>query len=289
MLPVFKRVALQVYAWALLSEGSSRTSALIRIGLAFLAWTSFAYDFALFRLPFHHISTIPEFFLFELIFFASSTAMLVGFHSRVAAMLTATTLFTVFYFGDNFTMSGSWTHHHAYLLAMATALCALTPCGKSYSLDRWFAVREAEKRNKPAPPERGSLWGLRLMSLQVSLTYFWTAFDKTTYAFLSGERLEAIFMNIYFGSLYPSFPFFHELMVVTALVVVILEYALAGGLLFSATRRWLLIPGILFHALLYVFVPVSIFSTTVVLLYLAYCNADHVHSVIDRLQGEVKT
>jgi hypothetical protein len=269
----------RLVAWALHTEGSSRSSALIRIGLVLLIWARWADEMTFFG----QSSSVG--ILVGLNFFLATTLMLLGWHSRLAATWTATTLFGMYYYGGFVLGIEPWTHHHTYLLAMATLLVACTPSGASYSLDRWIAVRSAERNRTPPPPESGNIWGLRLMGLQLSLMYFWAAVDKTTVAFLSGERLEAIFMFFYTGS-YPQWPGFHALMVFLSITTVLLEYALAFGLAFERSRRFLLIPGIAFHAILYVLLPVATFSATVCLLYLAYLRTDTVHAIIDKLQGK---
>ncbi|TIU39068.1 MAG: hypothetical protein E5W31_07930, partial [Mesorhizobium sp.] len=164
-----------------------------------------------------------------------------------------------------------WTHHHAYLLAVAALLIALTPCDRSYSLDRYLAVTRAERMGVPPPAERGNLWGLRLIVVQLSVLYFFAAFDKSNYAFLSGARLEQIFLWFYAGSDYPSG--FAWLATIVSVAVVVLEYGLAFGLPFRATRRYLVLPGLAFHAIIYVTLPVYTFSATMALLYLAYFDA----------------
>jgi hypothetical protein len=178
-----------------------------------------------------------------------------------------------------------WTHHHTYVLAAGTFLCALTPCGRSYSLDRWLALRRAERAGRPAPPERGNLWGLRLIALQLSLIYLYTAYDKTTAAFLGGERMEGILLYYYLGSDLPRWPGFHALMAAVSVATVLLEYALGVGLLFRRTRRRLVLPGLALHAAFYVLLPVRTYSATIFVLYLAYFDAGAVHAVIDRLSG----
>ena len=45
----------------------------------------------------------------------------------------------------------------------------------------------------------------------------------------------------------------------------------------------MVIPGLLLHSLLYVLLPVSTYSATMALLYLAYFDADAVHGVLERL------
>ena len=49
--------------------------------------------------------------------------------------------------------------------------------------------------------------------------------------------------------------------------------------------RYLLLPGLAFHAVIYCTLPVYTFSATMVVLYLAYFDPDDVHGFIDRLQG----
>ena len=72
---------------------------------------------------------------------------------------------------------------------------------------------------------------------------------------------------------------------IVAFAVVALEYCLAFGLPFRRTRRYLVLPGLAFHAIIYVTLPVYTFSATMALLYLAYFDADAVDRVIARLQG----
>ena len=277
-----ERVASRVIDWALHTEGSSRTSALIRIGIPLIIWARLANDLAFFNEP--SLARI----LFEANFFAATTLMLLGYYSRTACTWAALNMLAIYYYGGYVLGIEPWTHHHISLLAMATALSALTPCGKSYSLDRYFAVRKAQHLGHTIPAESGNLWGLRLMSLQLSIMYLGTAFDKTSWAFLGGDRLEALFMYYYSGSTYPDMIGFHALMIVLSILTVALDYILAFGLIFEATRKWLIIPGLIFHGILYLFLPVFTFTVTVWLLYLAYLNADKVHAFIDTMHGYKK-
>lgn len=270
-----------VLRWGVDAEGSSRSAALIRIGLALLVWTRFSEELLLFK----HLSWAG--LAFSASFFAWTTLMLAGLASRAASLAVAAHVFVIYFYGGYVQGNEPWTHHHVYLLGMATALLGLTPCGRSYSLDRWRELRRAERAGVAPPAERGNLLGLRLMALQLCVMYFWTAFDKTHFGFLGGERLEQYAMHFYFGSAYPAWPGFHGAMLLSSWVVVLLEYALALGLPFRRARRWLVIPGLALHALFYVLLPVSTFSLTVMLLYLAYFDADEVHAVLDRLQRPV--
>ncbi|AZO15315.1 hypothetical protein EJ069_11605 [Mesorhizobium sp. M2A.F.Ca.ET.043.05.1.1] len=270
-------MAARFAAWAAGTEGSSRSSALIRIGLAMLFWSRWAGELLLYR------DQSPAGLFLAANFFLATALLFVGYHSRAAAVWTGSVGLAMYYYFGFELGREPWTHHHAYLLAVAALLIALTPCDRSYSLDRYLAVVRAERAGVLLPVERGNLWGLRLIVVQLSVLYFFAAFDKSNYAFLSGARLEQIFLWFYAGSDYPSG--LAWLATIVSFGVVALEYCLAFGLPFRATRRYLVLPGLAFHAIIYVTLPVYTFSATMALLYLAYFDADAVDKVIARLQG----
>lgn len=265
--------------WAINREASSRSSALIRIGIALLFWSRWAGELLFFR----DQSALG--LMLSLNFFAATALLFVGYQSRIAAAWAGIVGMAMYYYIGHELGREPWTHHHTYLLAMAALLLTLTPCGRSYSLDRYLAVVRAARENSRPPAERGNVWGLRLIVIQLSVLYFFSAFDKTQVGFLSGARLEHIFLWYYAGSDYPMLPGFAWLAMLVAAAVVILEYALAFGLPFKRTRRWLLPLGIAFHAAIYITLPVYTFSATMLLLYLAYFDPDAVHWTIDRIQG----
>jgi uncharacterized membrane protein YidH (DUF202 family) len=273
------RMGMRFADWAANSYGSSRSSALIRIGIAMLFWSRWAGELLLYK----DQSVIG--LLLSANFFIATTLLFIGYLSRFAAIWSGAVGLVMYqYFGHGLG-NEPWTHHHIYLLAVAALLIGLAPCDRSYSLDRYLAVRRALREGRPPPAEHGNLWGLRLIVVQLSVLYFFSAFDKTSYAFLSGARLEHIFLWYYVGSDYPQIPGLPVLAMVTAFAVVALEYALAFGLPFRRTRRYLVWPGLAFHAVIYVTLPVYTFSATMMLLYLAYFDADEVDRVIRRLQG----
>lgn len=265
-------------SWGLHTEGSTRSSALIRIFLALLIWTRWGGALTLFKL-----GTLEGVFL-SVNFFISTTLMLFGIWTRLSTLWTAAIVLSMYFYAGLVRGIEPWTHHHTYLLAFATLLCALTPCGRSYSLDRYMSVRKAKIIGGTLPKESGNLWALRLIALQVALIYFWTAYDKTNWTFLSGAQLERIFMWLYTGSDYPDFPGLHILMIIISWATVLLEYALIG-LLFKRFRKWLVLPGLLFHGLIYILLPVGTFSLTMWTLYLSFFDSDKVHELIDELSG----
>jgi hypothetical protein len=257
--------------------GSTRAIGLMRIGIALLCWSRWADEL----MPLRNQS--PWYWVLALSFYLSTTAMLIGFGTRVATAATALTL--IWMVGGFGWMAGHepWTHHHTHLLMLAAVWLAFTPCGRSFSFDRWLAVRRARAAGEVPPPETGPLWAVPLLSVQVSAVYFFSAIDKSTVRFLSGHHLEAIFTKFYTGSDPIELPGFTLFCLVSAWVVVVLEYVLPFAL-FVRAWHWFLVPlGMAFHLLLYVSIPVGTFSLTMCVLYLAYLHEDDVHAVVDTL------
>jgi len=255
-------------------EGSTRTAALLRISLALLMWMRFAKNVA----PFTDNS--PERLALAGSFYLSTTLMLFGVYSRLStAWAGATALIMVFGFGPH--SVEPWTHHHTTLLALSVALCAFTPCGHSYSWDRWMAIRNGDA----PPPERAPLWGMRVIGFNVSIVYLATAWDKTFWGFLAGDRMEMSFQILYIGSEFPSMPGFEIIMMVTAVSTVALEYVLPFALWVRRWQWWAFPCGFALHGMIFILLPVGTFTVTIFALYLAYLDADDVHRWIDEMSG----
>jgi len=260
-------------------EASTRPAALIRMGLVVLIWTRYASDFLLYQ-------NLEPYYLFHGVsLFVATTLLFFGAFTRFAALWTAATMVSFYYYLGFEKGIEPYTHHHTYVLAITAVLLALSPCGKSYSWDRWQSLKKAELAGEAAPLERGPQWALRLMALQVSLIYFWSAYDKCNPAFLSGERMEHYAMYLYLGSDYPKSALFHPAMVMLAWTTIALEFSLTFGLWWRRIQKWLIPLGMIFHGLLYVLLPVGTYSLNMWLLYLAFLDPDAVHRFLDRLSG----
>ena len=261
-------------------EGSTRPVALVRIGVPLILWARFGSALALYS----HVSSW-SWALVGVSFFLSTAAMLAGFHARIACAWVAATLgFIIVWFGI-IGHDTDYLHHHVSLLLITCILLVLTPCGGSYSLDRWHAVRAAERAGTAPPPERGPLWGQWLLCLQLSAVYFWGAIDKTYPGYLSGERMQHYILYWHLGSSYPRSPLFAPLVQVTAIGSVLFEYVLAIGLWVRRWQRWLMPAAIVFHGVIYFTMPVLTFTVTTWLLYLLFLPPDAMHRTIDELSG----
>ena len=260
--------------WHLSAVGSTRSVGLLRIALALIIWLRYANEFRFFSGVEWWV--IPLCFLF----FALTTAMLLGVWTRVAVAGTAIMLL-FFYFGLGVTgVRPGFFGHHTYLLMAATCLLALTPCGRSYSWDRYAAIRKGATQE-----ETGALWGQNLIVLQMVSLYFWTAYDKTGVHFLSGDRLEAIFLWAHTNRPFEVFLEYPAAPMAAAIVVVIVEYFLAVAILIRRLH-WIAVPtGLLLHASFYVILPVSTYSISMMALYIAVLCPNAVHRFIDQMHG----
>lgn len=271
----------RLFQFLVLDEGSTRGVALIRIGLVGLLWSKWADMFLVYRLQFAEPATV----VIGVSFYLSTVLLLFGIGTRFASAWAGVTVLAIYHWMGTGDLEKEIRHHHTALLVLATVLLAFTPSGGSWSVDRWWAVRWAEQRGEPIPPERGPLWGQRLIALQVSVLYLATATNKCTPGFLNGSGLQHNLMPQYFGSDYPAWPWFPHLTQASAIATVILEFSLGLGLWFRRCRRWLIPIGLVFHGVLYVLLPVSTFTLTMWVLYIAFIDPDDLHAFIDRLGG----
>ncbi len=268
--------------WFLRYYGSSRSSALIRIALALLVLYRFG--------PFYPYSIPSHGLLWAAIFYLSVFAMLFGVFARQAAFFVGLLTLSMYYYMYVYKGLAIWNHHHTYLLSFATVLTAFTPCGKSYSVDRWLALRRAASSGAPAPAEEGNLYGLRLLGIQMAALYFFAFWDKMFIAgrsglfdnFLNGTRLEQIALFYYWGSGFQLSPYMGTIAAILAVSVCLLELVLPL-MLFERFQNWLTVPGIGLHVGFYVLLPLATYSLTCIVLYLAFFNANKVHALIDML------
>jgi len=253
-------------------RGSTRSLALLRIALGLVVWAEYGREATLWE-----IGSLER-QVWGVLLLPAAGAMVAGWRSAWSTGATAALLLVGYYgFGVAGGIKEPFVHAHTFLLMTGVVLLALSPCGRSLSVDRWLAVRRGD-----APREEGFLFPLWLMRVQLSLVYLFGAFDKTHEAFLSGMRLRQIGMY-YLGSHEGvRIPLADELAFLAGTGTVVLEYALAIGLWTRA--RAVLIPlGMAFHFAIYLGMPVASFSVLTIAWYLAYLDPERVH----RALGEV--
>jgi len=261
-------------AWGPDSTGPTRSVALLRIGLAAMAMIRFGAELAPFA-----AETFGELIL-GLAFFIFAIAALLGVRARVSIGLLGMTILVLYGMTQAGLGTAGWNHHHVYILGISCIFLMFTDCGRSYSFDRWTAIEGGSR----VPPEHGILWGQRLIALQMSALYFWTAVDKTDQAFLSGQRLEQIFVWSYSGRTLEILLASPALLAMMSCAVLVVEYFLAYAILTRRHRTTAIFIGLSMHATFYLLLPVSTYSATMMLLYLALLDPHSVQKFTKRLQ-----
>lgn len=264
-------------AWGADATGSTRPAALMRIGLSAVALVRFGSDLILAR------AGSPEAAALGVLFFVLAGAAFFGYRSRIAIGGLGLLVFGLYAQGVSGLGPPQWGHHHVYILGMSCVLLSLTDCGRSFSVDR--ALDLAARGQEGAAPEHGMLWGQRLIVLQMSALYFWTAVDKSDWAFVSGQRLEQVFVWTYAGRTMEVLLAYPVLLAVMSILVVVVEYWLAIAILLPRSRRLAIPVGLSLHAAFYIMLPVDTYSITMMLLYLALFDPGAVHRFIDRMVG----
>ncbi|MFT3774595.1 MAG: HTTM domain-containing protein [Minicystis sp.] len=266
--------------WIFLYRGSTRPVALLRIATAIVLWSKFAPYMTLWS------SLRTDRFLFSVSFYASTVLMLLGLKSRLASAWSAIAGLAFMLYGGLGLGLEEVANHHTSLLLLTTAFLAMTPCGHSYSVDRWRAVRAAEREGRAAPEERGDLWATRLLMVLITIVYAGGVWAKlSTPGYLNGAEMEKLMILAWPGGDDISPPLLRELGRVGGLLVLLAEIFIPVGLWWPRTRKAAVAVGVILHLVFYVVVPVQTFSVTMILLYLAFVPADDVHRVIDRLSG----
>lgn len=267
----------RAWRWALLEEGSTRPTALMRIGLGLMLWLRLADRFLI------HADSSPRDVLLAVIFHLATLGTVLGAFTRLSTALVALLSFGGFAWMGPVWGAPGWGSHNIHLLVCSTMLLALCPAGRSLSLDRWWALKRAERGGPPPPSERAPLWSVRLLGVLVCTVYLSTALDKTGEVWLSGHRLQAVIAEHYTGSALLDDPLYEGLIMVAAIGVWLLELVLVGGLLFRRTRLPLAMAGVLLHGGFSILFRVFTFSANMILLYLPLFPPAQVDAALTRL------
>lgn len=259
------------------AQGSTRTAAIIRVFMVFLLWTSLAIPAS----PFRWLDR-PWLALACAIFYVFTVTLLVGLFARVSAVLVGLSAFSIcWYFGA---IQGVQQFRGSTGLWQAALLLMFLPVGGSLSLDRWFRLRRARRRERPLPQECGPTWGLLMVRVQMSAIYCFAALDKIDAQWLAGERLERLAINYYgYAELLHDMPWIHSLCVLAAWFTTFTEFSLGVLIWIRPLRRYVLLLGVVLHLSFFVTIALWPLSQRMILLYLAFLNPDVVHRWIDRL------
>jgi hypothetical protein len=216
------------------------------------------------------------------LFLIAAWFVLIGYKTRIAtAVMALAGIALHLYYGVEL------DKHLLYKpvqMFQVVVLMALTPVGRSLSVDRAIEVRRARAERRSPAPETVPWWQVELFILQICAIYLWAAENKSDEAWFRGERMERYWVEWFGGSDSLAFkPLVHPIAVFFAWATTILEYALAFGLLSRRLRPYLMWGGVMLHIGILYTVAVTYFSS-MMLCILGLCMPPQVvHDFIARL------
>lgn len=220
--------------------------------------------------------------VFFVVVLVAIVCLLVGFHSRIAAVL-------VFCGLVSFTRRDPLVFNSGDLLLRVMALyLMLAATGASLSVDRWRKARRGQGRFWDFPAR--AMWPLRLMQVQLTVVYLSTLWAKaggTTWrdgtAVSYALRLESL------ARLPVPEVLTRSLSISNALTFGTLAMELALGILVwnRRARPWVLLLGVAFHLAIDYALRVGFFSYAMLVLYLAFVPPEAMDAWIGRLRARV--
>ena len=205
----------------------------------------------------------------------AAIAMLVGWHSRIAAVI-------VFVLVLSFERRSPWVFNSGdALMRIEAFLLAISPCGAALSLD------ERRRSGSFWSAQTRPNWPIRLLQIQLSIVYLFAVqtklagqpwLDGTAVSYvLRIEDMKRIPVPQWLAMNAP---------VMNAVTWGVLAIELALGILvwFRRFRPWVLTAGVVMHVTIDLTVQIGIFSYAVLVLYLAWTSPETVKGLPDSLR-----
>lgn len=215
------------------AEVSTRSLGMLRILIAATVLFQFTSPWVS-----HRVDDLAGTLLLTWTMFVSAGFVLFGFKTRLTTATLALSFAIVhLYYGVEL---GDERFAEPVLAFQVCVVLALTPCGRSLSVDRALEVRAARRDGREPAAERMQWWRLELFVLQTASVYFWATYDSCGPAWLSGEWLEYYFVEFYGRSdTLVLAPWLHSVAVAAAWVLTFFGFALAFGLMIRRARPYL--------------------------------------------------
>ena len=214
------------------------------------------------------------------VFVVGSVAFLVGWHTRAAGVVTLAVLISlqrrqpfVFNSGD-------------VLLRLLVLYLVLAPSGAALSLDRWREVRGSVSEFWRSPLR--SVWGLRLIQLQLSIVYLVTVWAKVRGTTWNDGTAVSYALRLTDLTRF-SIPavLVDNLVLTNLLTFATLAVELAVGVLVwnRRARPAVLVLGLVFHLSIHLSMLVGLFSLVMLCCYLAFVDSEALDRVLERVRG----
>jgi hypothetical protein len=214
--------------------------------------------------------------------------MLVGSLALAAGALTRVAAVVVFVGLVSFERRNPWVFNSGDgLLRVIAFYLMLAPAGAAVSVDRWRRGREQFWEFPDRAP-----WALRLMQIQLSVIYLAGVWEKVQGGTWNNGTAVSYALRVSDLAALPVPAFLsHSPVVVNLLTFGTLAAELGLGILVwnRGLRRWVLLGGVAFHLAIAWAIRVGFFSVGMLVLYLAFVDADwaraRVLALRDRLGG----
>ena len=269
-----------------IETGSTRAVALFRIFFTMLVINSLGDEFLFWKVlpggdgPQFPLTQHLAFGVVGALFLTSSPMVLFGYKTRPASIVMAISLLLAFFMlGDSDFQMLRFRHHHTQLMMTCATALACAPAGRSFSVDRYLAIKKAQANGTPVPAEWGRLTGQRMICFVITSLYFGGAVDKMRVAYLSGHELERTLLS-YFSDAdrWPMFPGFWWAMGIGS---VVWELVLAFGLWVPRLQKPLIIGSVAFHILLAFTMNVGSFGAMTCLASMMFLHTSIIHRACD--------
>ena len=206
----------------------------------------------------------------------SALALLVGWHSRLAAII-------VFILILSFERRNPWAFNAGDALVRIEALLvALSPCGAALSLD------ERRRTGSFWSAQTRPNWPIRLIQVQLSIVYIAAAQVKLSGAmWLHGTAVSYVLRLEDMQRVAAPESFATNALAMNVLTWGAIAVELAVGILvwFPRLRPWVLAAGVTMHVLIDVYIQIGIFSYAMFVMYLAWLSPASVKLFIDKLNS----
>ncbi len=182
-------------------------------------------------------------------FTAASFFLLIGFYPRVFTLVLAWTHLSLQLRNPFILNSGD------RLFMIVAALAVAAPLGQRWSVDAWIR----KLKNRPAP-EGLTLWGMRLLQIQIAYVYLNSALAKLgNTRWRTGMALRDVLSSPVFAE-WPSYIDVTPIIWFLTYSTLVFELSFPILIWFKKPRPWLLAYGVLFHAGIDALMVIPIFS-----------------------------
>lgn len=205
-------------------------------------------------------------------FMVGSVALLIGLYPRVASLLVAYVHVSLQYRDPFILNSGDRLFMIIIALGMAMPLARRASV---HSLVR--------KLRGKAPPPLATVWGQRLIGLQLSYVYLNTVIAKlANESWRNGTAMRDILASPVFAE-WPRYIDSKPLVMAMTWGTLAFELSFPFLVWFKKTRPWMLLAGTMFHLMIDGLMVIPIFSYIMILSYPAFLSDDDVKWVLRKL------